>query len=229
MTLPDATEFRRGARAALALVPPVAGFGLVVGIAAGDVGFTLAQALGFSVVVFAGAAQLAALELLEADGSLVVVALTAVVVNLRFLMYSASLATYFREYADRWQAAIAYPLTDQSYALSVDHYRAVEPDDPRGFYLGVAVLLWAVWQAATVAGVLAGTGIPERLGATFAVPLVFLALLVPAMKDRSSIVAAAVGGVAAAAAAGVPFDLGLLVGAAAGVTAGLLAPGGGPA
>ncbi|GAA0647292.1 AzlC family ABC transporter permease [Salarchaeum japonicum] len=226
MNAPDPTEFRRGARAVLPLIPAIAGFGLVVGVAAGNAGFSLAQAVGLSVFVFAGASQLATIELVDAGAPLAVVVLTAVVINLRMMMYSASIAGYFDDIAERWRAGMAYLLTDQAYALSISHYGDDPPSDPRGYYLGVALPLWIVWQITTVVGLLAGASIPEKWGVTFAVPLVFLALLVPAMKDRPSTLAAGVGGSVAALGAGLPLNLGLLLGAVLGVTAALTIGGG---
>jgi predicted branched-subunit amino acid permease len=137
-------------------------------------------------------------------------------------MYSASLAPYFRELAGRWRAGLAYLLTDQAYALSVTRFRADEPVERRWFYLGAAAPLWVVWQLCTVAGVLAGARVPESLPLEFAVPLTFLALLVPAVGDRPSAAAAAVAGTVAVVGADLPLNLGLVVGALAGVAVGLL-------
>jgi len=217
----DRTDAWRGVRDVSPLLLGVAPFGLVAGIAAVSAGFDLSQAVGMSVIVFAGAAQLAAMDLLGKDAQLPVVVATAVVINLRMLMYSASIAPYFRELAGAWKAGLAYLLTDQAYALSIATYREDEAIDRRAYYLGAALSLWLVWQVTTVAGVVLGTGVPDRWGLEFAVPLVFLALLVPAMRDRPSTVAGLVGGVGAVVAAGLPLNLGLLVGATVGILAGL--------
>ena len=196
-------------------------FALVAGIAAVDAGLGLPEAVGMSVIVFAGASQLAALDLLGEGAPLAVVVGTAAVINLRMLMYSASIAPYFSDYGRRLRAGLAYLLTDQAYALSVAEFDE-NPDRSRWrYYLGAAASLWIVWQVGTVAGVVIGTGVPDALGLTFAVPLVFLALLVPAMKDRPSTAAGVAGGAVAVLAAGLPLNLGLLVGALSGVAVGL--------
>jgi 4-azaleucine resistance transporter AzlC len=219
----DAADLRAGVVDAAPLLLGVIPFGLVAGIAAADAGLDLTQAVAMSVVVFAGASQLAALELIGDDAPLAVVVVTAVVINLRMLMYSASLAPYFRDLSARWRAGLPYLLTDQAYALSVANFRSEHSYDRRAYYLGVAGTLWVVWQLATVAGVLAGTGVPDAWGLEFAVPLVFLALLVPAMEDGPASLAAVVGGTVALAGAGLPLNLGLLAGATAGVAAGFAA------
>jgi predicted branched-subunit amino acid permease len=216
----DATplaEVRRGAVEALPVLLGIAPFGLVVGVAAVEAGLTPLQTVATSVVIFAGASQLAAIDLLGRGAAPVVVVLTAVVINVRMVMYSASVAPRIRAFPARLRPLCSYLLTDQAYALTV------APDETPSVYayLGVAGSIWAVWQVATVAGLALGRGVPPSWGLTFAVPLVFLALLVPAVTDRPRLVAALVGGVVAVFGAGLPFNLGLVAGALAGVGAGL--------
>jgi 4-azaleucine resistance transporter AzlC len=212
-----------GTRAAAPVLVGVVPFGLIAGAAAVDVGLTGLQAVGLSVFVFAGASQLAAIELLGQDAPIAVVVVAALVINLRMLMYSASIAPHFRDAATRWRAGLAYLLTDQAYALSITRFDADRPVRRRWYYLGCAVPLWGVWQVCTVIGVVLGARVPASLPLDFAVPLTFLALLVPAIDDRASAAAAAVGGSGAVVGAGLPLNLGLVVGAVAGVLAGLAA------
>jgi 4-azaleucine resistance transporter AzlC len=221
--LPD--DFRAGVRAALPSLLGLVPFGLVAGIAAVNAGLSPLQAVGLSAVVFAGAAQLAAIDLLARDASLAVVVVTAVVINLRMAMYSASIAPYFESFRRRWKLVCSYLLTDVSYALSIAEFTDESGIDRRWYYLGAAGAIWAVWQVTTVAGVLLGTGIPESWGVGFAVPLVFLTLLVADVSDRPRLVAALVGGSVAVVGAGWPLNLGLLGGALAGVVAGVVVDG----
>mgnify|MGYP005850257709 CR=1 FL=1 len=211
-----------GVRDVSPLLLGIAPFALVTGIASVEVGFSLIQALGLSVIVFAGASQLAALELLGENAPLAVVIGTAIVINLRVVMYSASIAPHFADYGRRARAALAYFLTDQAYALSVAEFAENDERSRWKYYLGAAGSLWVVWVIGTVAGVVLGAGVPEAWGLTFAVPLVFLALLVPAMKDRPTTAAGVVGGAAAVLAAGLPLNLGLLAGAVSGILAGAI-------
>jgi 4-azaleucine resistance transporter AzlC len=219
----DRSDLRRGLRDVSPLIPGIVPFGMVAGIAAVDAGLGLGGAVALSVVVFAGASQLAALDLIGSDAPVAVVVLTAVVINLRMLMYSASIAPYFRRLSTATRAGLAYLLTDQAYALSIVAYRSEDRLDRAAYYVGVALTLWLVWQLSTVAGYLLGTGIPPAWGLDFAVPLVFLAVLVPAVEDSASAVAAVVGGALAVIGAGLPLNLGLLVGAGAGILGGLAA------
>jgi predicted branched-subunit amino acid permease len=210
-------DLRRGAVAAGPILLGIAPFGLVVGVAAVEAGLTPLQTVATSVVIFAGASQLAAIDLLGRGVAPAVVVLTAVVINVRMVMYSASIAPRIRGFPARLRPLCSYLLTDQAYALTV------APDETPSVYtyLGVAGSIWAVWQVATVAGLALGRGVPPSWGLTFAVPLVFLALLVPAVTDRPRLVAALVGGTVAVFGAGLPFNLGLVAGALAGVSAGL--------
>jgi len=218
--LPD--DFRAGVRAALPSLLGLVPFGLVAGIAAVNAGLSPLQAVGLSAVVFAGASQLAAVDLLAQDASLAVVVVTAVVINLRMAMYSASIAPHFESLRRRWEVVCSYLLTDVGYALSITEFADSEGTSRLWYYLGAAGAIWAVWQIATVAGVFLGTGIPERWNVGFAVPLVFLTLLVSEVSDRPRLVAALVGGSVAVVGANWPLNLGLIGGALAGVAAGVL-------
>jgi len=218
----DRADLRRGVGDVSPLILGMAPFGAITGVAAVDAGLGFTETIALSVVVFAGASQLAALELLRVDAHLAIVVVTAVVINLRMVMYSASIAPYFERFSAAWRAGLSYLLTDPSYALSIVEFRSESDVDRRAYYLGVATTLWVTWQLTTVVGFVLGAGVPDGWQLEFAVPLVFLALLVPAVEDRASLAAGLVGGAVAVAGLGLPLNLGLLVGAAAGVLAGLL-------
>ncbi|MFA9516467.1 AzlC family ABC transporter permease [Halopenitus sp. H-Gu1] len=214
-------DLRSGVRDSLPLLLGIVPFSMVTGIAAIDAGLTPAQAIGMSVVIYAGASQIAAADLLGETAPLAVVVFTAVVINLRLVMYSVSIAPHFATYRRRTRGYMAYLLTDPAYALSVTKYETGDVDDKRAYYLGIGVTIWVVWLISTALGVVIGTTVPEKWGLSFAVPLVFLAILVPLLTDRSRTIAAFVGGGVAVLAAGVPFNLSLPIGAIAGIAAGL--------
>ncbi|SFG57915.1 4-azaleucine resistance probable transporter AzlC [Halopelagius inordinatus] len=226
MTLPVPPEVRRGVRDAAPIALGLVPFGLVSGVAAVEAGLTFSQAVGLSVFVFAGTSQLAAIDLLGRNAELAVVFVTALVINLRMSMYSASIAPYFRSFRSRWKALCSYVLTDQAYALAIARYAndELDSDARRRYFVGAGFFIWSVWQVCTVAGVLLGTGVPASWGLEFAVPLVFLGLLVPVVSNPPAVSAAAVGGSVAVVgdALSLPFNLGLMVGAAAGVVAGVV-------
>lgn len=215
-------DFSAGVRHSLPLLLGIVPFALVTGVASADAGLSVVEALGMSIFVFAGASQLAALDLLGQNAPVGVVVLTAAVINLRMMMYSASLAPRFRSLSGRLRAGLAYFLVDQVYALTVSQYDAEETRQWR-YFLGAGVSLWVVWQLGTLVGVVVGAGVPDSWGLEFAVPLVFLALLVPTLRDRTSLVAGLVSGTVAVAGAGLPLNLGLPVAALSGVAVGMVA------
>lgn len=212
----------------LAVAPALLGvvpFGLVTGVAAVEVGIAPPEATAMSVVVFAGAAQLAVIDLLGRDAPLAVVVLTGLVINLRLVMYSASLAPYVRAMRGRWRWPVAYLITDINYALAI--HRFVEDEEtPRqrlAYWMGLALPIYSLWVVATWVGAVVGARVPPGLHLSFAVPLIFLSLLVPSVADRPALVAAVVGGGVAVLAGGLPLNLGLITGALSGILAGLAA------
>jgi 4-azaleucine resistance transporter AzlC len=214
-----------GARDALPIAVGIVPFGLVAGAAAVEAGYGLDGAIGFSVIVFAGASQLAAIDLLSGGSAVAIAVLTAWLINLRMVMYSAALAPWLGHEPTRHRLGAAYVLTDQAFALSITHYAKGPPvEDRLRYYLGVAVPLWLTWQVTTIIGALVGSKIPDEIPLDFAIPLCFLVLLVPTMKDRPTVVAGVVGGVGAVlvAEAGLS-DASIVLGAVAGIAAGAFA------
>jgi 4-azaleucine resistance transporter AzlC len=219
----SSSEFVSGVRDVSPMLLGIIPFGAISGAAAVGAGIPAEVALGMSVVVFAGAAQLAAVQLIAGGASAVVVLLTTTIINLRFVMYSASLAPQLERLSMRWKAPLAYLLTDQSYAVAVT--RPEDDAGPKGkglYLLGASLALWVVWQASTVLGILLGAYVPEGSSLEFVIPLTFLALLFPAITDRATGAAAGSAAVVAVLAGGLPLNLGLIVAAVAGVAVGLL-------
>lgn len=223
-------------RAGVASIAPmligVIPFGLVAGAAPVTGGLGLAAAVGFSTVVFAGASQLAAIGILSDGGSVAVAVLAACTINLRMLLYSASLAPYLAREGRGRRLLVAYLLTDQAYAVSIARWSAEGLGDDSAdlarrrywFYLGAGLTLWGSWQLSTVVGALIGNAVPDDIPLGFAVPLVFLVLLVPTVKDRPSVVAAVVGGGAAVASGALGAGpLAIMIGAVCGIAAGAVA------
>lgn len=219
-------DVRAGAGSIAPMLVGVVPFGLVAGATPVAHGLSVWAAVGLSTIVFAGASQLAVVDVLANGGSALVAALAAWTINLRMLLYSASLAPHLAAQPLRRRLGAAYLLTDQAYAVSITRWSA-EGDRPEGrlaFYASGGILLWAVWQLSVLAGALIGSAVPASLPLDFAVPLVFLVLLVPAITSRPAAVAALAGGGAAVAAAEAGAGpLSVMVGAIAGIVAGATA------
>jgi len=213
-------DFRVGIRDSLPFHLGVIPYGLITGIAGIEAGLTAEQIIGMSAIVYAGASQLAALELLGTTAPLAIVVGTAAVINLRLLMYSASMAPHFAERKRTVRAGVAFFLSDHAYVRSVMEFKADESLNRLQYYLGLAVSIWLIWVLSTALGAGLGASVPPGLELSFAVPLVFLALLVPAMKDRATTATGIVAGIGALIGAAAPFNLGLVFGAIAGIAAG---------
>ena len=211
--------FWRGARAFVPLIPGVLPFSMVAGIAAVQAGFTPLQSVAFSLIGYAGSAQLVASQLYAGHTPTLLIVLSTLIVNLRFAMYSASLLPLFKAVPILARWPLGYLLTDQSYALTLG--RPETETDPVCYYLGASVLMWLTWQIGTAVGALLGGRIPATWPLDFAVPLSFIALLVPVLRTRPQLTAGVVSALVAVAAHALPFRSNLILGAACGLLAGL--------
>lgn len=211
-----------GIKATLPLLLGVIPFGLIYGVSAAQVGLSMGETGGLSVVVFAGASQLAMLQLFADEAAVPVLIATGLVINLRLAMYSASIAPHLQHLPVLKRLGLAYLLTDQAYALAIHRYTEQPTDHRAAFFLGAAVPFWLTWQTCSLLGFRLGTSVPAHWHLDFAIPLTFIALLVPTLKSRSSVLTALVSGSVALGATVLPYNLGLIVAAVVGIAAGLL-------
>lgn len=220
-------QFLAGVRAELPILVGVAPFGLIFGAIAVAAGLpaTLAQAM--SAVIFAGSAQFIAAELIAVGTPALVLLTTTLIVNLRHLLYSASLAPHVRSLPLRWKMLLAYLLTDEAYAVTIIHY--TESDSPPAtrhwFFLGAGLGLWTTWQLSTAVGIFLGAAIPAGWSLDFALALTFTGIVVPTLRDRPHVGAALSAGLVAVLAAAWPFKLGLMAAALTGIVVGVVLEG----
>lgn len=217
--------FLDGTRAILPLLPPAATVALAAGVAAPAAGLTPLQSVAMSVLVYFPSVMLAALGLIGDRIPAVVVVFTSLVVGVRVVILSLSIAPYFDRFSTPWKWLLAYFLWTPVYALTVERFADEPTADVRGYYLGMAVPLWTTVQAAVVAGTAFSARVPPGLRLEFVVPLAFIALLVRFLTDRSTEVAALVGGVLAVLAGGLPLGLGVVVATVVGTLAGVAVEG----
>lgn len=213
---PDTTStsaFWRGARDCGPFLFVAGPFGMLFGVIGTEAGLDIAQVMGFSVVVIAGASQFAALQLMLDQAPTVIVLLSAIAVNLRMAMYSASLAPHVGG-APLWQRAlIGYMNVDQTYAVSVLKYEdapTMTLSQKVAYFFGTCLPIVPIWYAATLAGAILGQSIPTDWGLEFAVPVTFLAMVAPALRTPAHLAAAGASVVLALIFAGLPYNLGLL-------------------
>lgn len=220
------TEFLRGARDELPILLGVVPFGLIFGALAINAGLSATAAQSMSVVMLAGSAQFIAVQMIGAGASALVILAVVGVVNLRHALYSASLAPHLRDLSYPWKLLLAYLLTDEAYAVAITHYSRPGDYPYRHWYhLGAGLTLWITWQASTALGILAGSRLPPDWPLSFALPLTFIALVVPALKDRANVTAAGIAGLVGLLTIHFPYKTGLLLAALCGIVAGLLVEG----
>ena len=219
------TAFWRGLRNGAPFLVMAVPFAALFGVVAADAGLQLAQTIGFSLLVIAGAAQFAALQLMLENTSIALILIAALAVNLRMAMYSAALVPHLGA-APFWQRAlVAYVNFDQSYMLSVLEYEArpeMSVAEKVWYFLGVAALIAPAWVLASIAGAVLGTQLPPSDALDFMVPIMFLAMVGPMLKSLAHVMAAFTSVVAGLALAGLPSGSGLLLAAFCAMVVGAL-------
>lgn len=220
--------FMRGARATAPALVATSIWGLVTGVAMVKTGLTTAQALAMTLFVYAGSAQMAALPLIAADAPVWVVLLTALVVNLRFILFSATLWPYFGRMPLFRRLGLGYITADISLAIFMARYGNA-PVDQRGnteqvwYLLGSSGATWLSWQPASILGILLAGLIPGHWGLEFAAILALIAITVPMFQGRPAVAGCVTAGAVAVLAAAMPLKLGLLLAVLAGMAVAMAA------
>lgn len=179
---PRSALFRRGATAMVPLWAGVAPFGLAFGILARAAGYSILQTQAFSIFVFAGSSEVAAVTLSMAGATGVAIVLTALLLNLRHVLYGLSLSGLIRMQSLAARFLVPFVMTDESYGLTVKEY--LDGQGGPAFLAGAGLSLYAAFNVATLAGAILGTALPnlQSLGLDLIFPLTFLALLVPLLR-----------------------------------------------
>jgi 4-azaleucine resistance transporter AzlC len=220
------TEFWRGVKAEAPILLGVIPFGLLYGALAINSHISVSAAQAMSSIIFAGSAQLIAAQLVGSGTAGLVIMMVVLVVNLRHILYSASIAPHVPHLSMGWKLLLSYLLTDEAYAVTITHYNQEgDSETKHWFFLGAGLTLWASWQASTAIGIFLGAQIPASWPLGFILPLTFIALVVPAIKDRAGVAAAIVAGLVGLLAFSLPYKTGLVLAALTGITTGLLVEG----
>ena len=217
------SAFWAGFRASAPFLVVVAPFAMLFGVLATEAGLNLFEVMAFTIVVIAGAAQFTALQLMQENAPVLVVLTSALIVNLRMAMYSASITPYLGQTPFWTRALAAYFLVDQSYAVSHEKYETT-PDMTQSeriaYFFGTVAPICPMWYVFTLVGALVGQQIPETWAMDFVIPIAFLALIGPMLRTPAHMAAALTAIVVALATAWVPYSLGLVFGGVAGMMAG---------
>lgn len=197
----DRRQFRDGVRDTLPLMLGVFPFGLAYGIFGQSVGLTSGETVLMSLTVFAGAAQFISLPMFAAGAGWVMISFTTLLINLRHLLMGASLVPYMERLPLAWQALLCFGMADETYAVTIS--RAQNSGYHRDYHLASNVTGYVTWSASTMLGVALGSHISDPLawGLDFAMPATFLALLIPRLVDRASLLVSLTAGVVSVSAA----------------------------
>ncbi|KPL84679.1 hypothetical protein SE15_06470 [Thermanaerothrix daxensis] len=216
-------EFTSGVKALLPILLGVIPFGLTTGIAVTQTHITPQDGFIMSILVYSGAALLVALQLIQANTPVVVTIISALMVNLRFLMYSISLSPYLKHLPQRWRALLAYLLSDQAYAVSISNFENhTVPQRGHWHFLGAALTMWVAWQGSLLIGMVVGISLPKDWSLDFTIPLTFLALAVPNIRDKATGTAALSAGVMTVLLNNMPYKTGTVIAAIVGIGLGVL-------
>lgn len=215
--------FRNGAAVTFPVLVASFPFAVVCGVTATSIGLNPFTGQSVSFLMYAGASQIVLLQLLSSGAPIVVAVGSAVIVNLRYFMYSAAMAPHYRTISLGWKVLLAHLTTDQGVAIMAVRFGPHWDNRAKIlFSLGSGLTMWGSWQIGTLLGILAGSALPPEWSLDFAIPLTFLALAVPALRDRAAVAAFVIAGIVAVAAFNLPLNLGLLTAAIVGVITGML-------
>jgi predicted branched-subunit amino acid permease len=222
MTPAQIQAARRGVRELLPFAPGVFAWGLVTGVAMVKSGLSVPEAIGLSLLAYAGSAQLAALPLLASAAPLWLITLTAVIVNLRFVVYSALTRRHFMHLPARQRLWLGYIVGDIMF-VRFSSLLQREPDYPHrvAYYVGGALCNWVIWQLASFIGIAAAAQIPAEWGLELAGTLALIALLVPLCRESPALVGVLIAALVAIVTHAWPLRLGMLLGILAGMSVAL--------
>ena len=220
-TIKPSSQFWAGVRAEFPLLVGVFPFGLIYGTLALNAGIPIAASQAMSAIVFAGSSQFATAQLVYDATPAFVIILTIAVINLRHMLYSASLAPYLHDLSLRWKILLSYLMTDEAYAVAILHYELTGATAyAHWYFFGAGLALWSTWQVSTAIGIGLGASLPPKWPLDFALPLTFIAMVVPALRNRPAWIAALSAGLVALLAYSLPYKLGLILAALTGIVVG---------
>jgi 4-azaleucine resistance transporter AzlC len=219
-------EFIKGARDTLPLMLGAFPFGMIYGAAAVTSGLSPAAVVAMSALVFAGSSQFIAVGLVASQTPVAIIVLTTLVVNLRHMLYSATLLPYLKTLPQAWRIPLAFWLTDETFAVTVHRFQGTDAGEEKHWYqLGSSIAMYLNWQFWCLAGLMLGRRIPDASGwgLDVAMPITFIGMIIPFVKTVPMAICVLTAGAAALLTLGLPYKLGIVVSAGAGIAAGLMA------
>jgi 4-azaleucine resistance transporter AzlC len=215
------SEFLLGFRDELPILVGVIPFGFIFAILSHQAGLSAFEAQSMSIIVFAGSSQFMLVQMAGINAPIPVMVVTGFIINLRHLLYSASIAPFTRKLSYPWKLILSYLLTDEAYAVTISYFQKTKKENVHGYFLGAGLALWISWQLSTWLGLLLGAQIPPNWSLEFSIALTFIAIVIPMIKDRPGLFSALSAGFIAILTVNFPSRLGLLIAALAGICIGL--------
>jgi len=219
-------EFLSGARDTLPLLLGALPFGLIYGAVAATSGLSMTAAMAMSAFVFAGASQFIAVGLVAAQTPVAIIVLTTFIVNLRHMLYSATLLPYLKSLPQKWRIPLAFWLTDETFAVTVHRFQKNDSSACKHWYqLGSSIAMYLNWQFWCFLGLVLGNRIPDAQswGLDVAMPVAFIGMIIPFVKTFPVTICVLTAGAASLLTLAMPFKLGIVVSAFAGIASGLMA------
>lgn len=205
----------------LTIVPGVLPFGLIMGALARTAELTHLEIAGMNLLVFAGASQLVVINLLMRDVPSTIIILTGIVINLRMILYSISFSDLFKESSILRKTFASYLVTDQSYAIYTANSHELKGKSQRiPFYFGAGLCMAIFWQLFVNIGFIFGNFVPVAINLDFAIPLSFIALMIPTLRNKIYYYVAAISSLCSILFYDLPYNLGLLVSAFVAISCG---------
>ncbi len=205
---------------ALAVAAGMIAFGVALGVTVVTLASSRLAGLLGGALVYGGSAQLTAITLIDRGVGIAAATLTAAVVNLRLLLYSASLAPRFQSQPGWFRWLAPHFIIDQTYLMSTTRM-SLEGRVFRRYWGWIGGLVLMIWTGSIALGIGLGPVLPELPHLGLVATALFVGLLVPRLTSRPAVVAALVGGSVAAITSAVLPSIGIVAGALAGVAAAL--------
>lgn len=216
--------FFEGAKDTFPLVVGAVPFGIIFGTLAETAGLSFAATMGMSLFVFAGASQFVSLSLLASGTAWPMIVVTTFVVNLRHMLYSATMVPFYKRLTPLWKMVLAFGLTDETFAVAVRRYNQADGVQDKHYYnLGSMMFMYLNWNLCTFVGLTTGKAFPEisRWGLDFAMPATFIGIVIPYLVSKPMWASVVTAGTVSIFACGLPHKMGLMLAAIAGVMVGL--------
>jgi 4-azaleucine resistance transporter AzlC len=200
-------------------------FGMIYGALATTAGLSKGATMAMSAFVFAGSAQFIAVGMVAAHAPIAIIILTTFIVNLRHMLYSATLLPYLKNLHQGWRISLAFWLTDETFAVTIHRYRRENlPGCAHWYQLGSSIAMYLNWQFWSYVGLLLGDQIPDasNWGLDVAMPITFIGMIIPFVKSWPMGVCVLTAGAASLMTMSLPYKVGIMVSAFVGIAAGLL-------